>query len=490
MSGKQTRSIAIVGAGVSGLAAAKSLVQKGFSCEIYDRLPELGGVWADGYAGFGVQVQKDLYEFPDFPLPPEVENFTPGPVFRQYLEDYVDKFGIRGCLNLGTEVKTINRNSLGGWTLGVDTGEDNSEVQSDFLVIATGLYSETPHLPEIDDSEQFNGEILHSSDVKDFVQLKDRNVVVVGYGKSAADVAAGAVSVAKSVRLVFRKAHWPVPRKLLGLLPFKWGMLTRLTASLIPPYVESSPSIRLLHSIGKPLPWLFWRIVEILLRVQQRLGTRIENGQNLVPEHDVLSDAYSERTMVPRPGLINLIRNRKIKAHRSEVARFTNDGLSLKDGTVISADSVVFGTGWENSYNFLPDDLKTSIGKEDDGIYLYRHIFHPAVPNMAFIGRVSSFMSVTTYALQARWLAEVLAGNVTLPPTREMKKSIAALKSWKRSWMPDGPSRSGTLLLHMAHYHDELLDDMGEDPLRKRGIFAPLKEILVPYRASDFRQVV
>jgi dimethylaniline monooxygenase (N-oxide forming) len=60
---------AIIGAGISGLAAAKCLSQKGIECTIYDRNVVLGGVWADGYHGFGVQIQKDLYEFPDFPLP-------------------------------------------------------------------------------------------------------------------------------------------------------------------------------------------------------------------------------------------------------------------------------------------------------------------------------------------------------------------------------------------------------------------------------------
>ena len=111
MTREQAKSVAIIGAGVAGLAAAKSLVKNGFSCKIYDRQPELGGVWANGYAGFGVQVQKDLYEFPEFPLPPEAENFTPGPAFRQYLEEYADKFEIRECLHLGMEVSSVERMS-------------------------------------------------------------------------------------------------------------------------------------------------------------------------------------------------------------------------------------------------------------------------------------------------------------------------------------------------------------------------------------------
>lgn len=490
MSGGPDRSIAIIGAGVSGLAAAKSLIQKGFSCTVYDRQAELGGVWADGYAGFGVQVQKDLYEFPDFPLPPGIQDFTQGSEFRQYLEDYCDKFGLGEHLRLGSTVTSVTRDPSGGWTLSVDGADGETDERADFLIIATGLYSETPFIPEIAGREDFTGQVHHSSNVKDLESLRDCDVVVVGYGKSATDIASGAVPIARSVRLVFRTAHWPVPRKLLGLLPFKWGMLTRLTASLIPPYVRPTPAVRLLHSIGKPLPWLFWRVVELLLRYQQRLDTRIENGADLVPKHDVLFDAYSERTMVPRPGFIDLIRNGKILAHRSGVARFTENSVVLGDGTEIPTDCVVFGTGWENAYDFVPDGIKADLGQQEDGIYLYRHMLHPAVDDLAFIGRVSSFMSVATYALQARWLAEMLAENVKKPSATEMESSIADLKAWKRSWMPASPARSGTLLLHMAHYHDELLRDLGENPLRKRGILAPLKELLVPYTASDFREVV
>ena len=46
------------------------------------------------------------------------------------------------------------------------------------------------------------------------------------------------------------------------------------------------------------------------------------------------------------------------------------------------------------------------------------------------------------------------------------------------------------LLLHMLYYHDELLRDFGADPLRKRGVLAPLKELLAPYQPSDYRMII
>ena len=49
------RRVAIVGAGVSGLATARILLAQGLECTLFERRPALGGVWADGYLNFGVQ---------------------------------------------------------------------------------------------------------------------------------------------------------------------------------------------------------------------------------------------------------------------------------------------------------------------------------------------------------------------------------------------------------------------------------------------------
>ena len=49
------------------------------------------------------------------------------------------------------------------------------------------------------------------------------------------------------------------------------------------------------------------------------------------------------------------------------------------------ADTVILATGWHTDYGFLPDSIRQRIGFEDDGYYLYRQVFHPDVPNLAFL---------------------------------------------------------------------------------------------------------
>ncbi|MGR9090937.1 MAG: flavin-containing monooxygenase [Gammaproteobacteria bacterium] len=483
------RRIAIVGAGVAGLVAAKTLSAQGLDCVVFERGERLGGVWADGYSNFGVQVWKELYEFPDWPMPRGAPDFAPGPVFQQYLEDYVDHFDFRACLRFKASVTGLEARG-DGWTVTID---DNGEAQRedfDFVIIATGLYSNVPNMPSYPGEDEFPGAILHNSQVKTRAPLAGRNVVVVGYGKSAADIAIEATEVANDVHLVFRETHWPVPRKVAGVLPFKWGALNRMASAFMPLYQRPSRLERWLHGIGKPLVWLFWRIFEVIIRLQYRLDARIANGRNLLPAAPFETDTCGEGSMVAHPRFFPLIHNGRISAHRTEIDRYTNDGVVLQDGTHVTADCVVLATGWKNDFSYLPDNTRAALGMDNDGFYLYRHILHPALPNLAFVGRATAVCNILTHSLQARWLAELIAGRFGLPERADMLREIDEIKAWKRSWMHYSPARSTRLFMHAQHYHDELMKDIGADPLRKRGFFAPLKELLAPYEPTDYREIV
>jgi hypothetical protein len=111
------------------------------------------------------------------------------------------------------------------------------------------------------------------------------------------------------------------------------------------------------------------------------------------------------------------------------------------------------------------------------------------VPNLFFVGYASSVCSTLTYALQARWLGELIRGTHRLPSRDVMLQSIGTLKSWKRERIPFSRVRAARLVVHMQHYHDELLEDFGADPLRKTGPFAPLKELFAPYEPRDYRSI-
>lgn len=94
MNAMPPRRIGIIGGGVAGIVTARTLLNRGFDCTVFERGGRLGGVWTEGYANFGIQVQRELYEFPDWPFPPGTPDFTPGPIVRDYIEGYARHFGV------------------------------------------------------------------------------------------------------------------------------------------------------------------------------------------------------------------------------------------------------------------------------------------------------------------------------------------------------------------------------------------------------------
>ena len=109
-------------------------------------------------------------------------------------------------------VASIDENEYDAWTVTTSI----STYTFDFCVMATGMYH-TPNIPT--EYESFNH--IHSSDFVDASCTKNKNVVVVGGGKSAIDCAVAASKHETQVTLLVREAHWPVPRYILGLIPFK-----------------------------------------------------------------------------------------------------------------------------------------------------------------------------------------------------------------------------------------------------------------------------
>jgi dimethylaniline monooxygenase (N-oxide forming) len=490
---KDVKTVGIIGAGVAGLATAKVLAAEGLHCTLFERNSTVGGVWADGYSNFGVQVQKELYEFPEYPLPEGTPDFTPGPIVQKYLTDYADGFGITPHIRFNTTVVSVEErvSSKPGWILTYREGNALQRNDFDLIVVCIGLYSNVPYLPVFPGCDSFRGEIMHISAVKRREQLKGKRVAVVGFGKSATDAAVESAAVAAETSIIFRTPHWPVPRKLAGILPFKWGMLHRLTSTLIPLYQRPSPVERVVHTAGKPFVWLFWRLVELLLFIQCGLSSHFKTRESMVSSIPIEVDCFGESTMFPRPEFYRLVRKGVINAQRTEIAECTATGVVLENGKRLAVDVIVFGTGWRTDYGFLPEKVRASLNIEDDGLYLYRHMVHPDVVNIVFIGcNAATLCNILTYSLQARWLVELIKGNHRLPSREIMLRDVEEMKIWKRKWMPFSHARGARLLLHQLHYYDELLKDFGANPRRKTGFFAPLKELIDPYEPNDYRSIV
>jgi cation diffusion facilitator CzcD-associated flavoprotein CzcO/uncharacterized protein YjbI with pentapeptide repeats len=473
------KKIGIIGAGVGGLITAKTFLEEGFDCDVYERKGSLGGVWESGYHSLHLQLPKDSYEFLDWPMPSSFPTFPSCDQIVSYLNSYARHFRVFKKIQFNCRVDKLERREDGeGWIIRFcDTKTKETFARAcDFVVVCNGLYS-TPRIPCFPKQDQFEGRIVHSSLFQDPEHAKGAHVVVVGFGKSALDRAEEVAVLAEKVTLVFRQPHWPVPRKFLGVLDSKY-MISRFISAFLPLYVHPGKWEKRLHGFGGWLVWGFWRFMERVLRVQFRL-----RSAGALPTSRLEQDIFTG-DFVASPNIYELMHQGRIKTEQASIDAFTVDGVELGNGKHVKADIVVLGTGWEYDHAFLPADFRDVI--EDDGIYLYRHVLHPDFSRLVFVGLASTFSNSLSDYLEVRWLVALLKGEISLPDRALMLDEIESMKQWKRKTMPEQQSRGSMLQVHALHYHDELLRDLGIKCKRKSNFLA---EIFGAYLPADYKDI-
>jgi len=235
-----------------------------------------------------------------------------------------------------------------GWEITYSSPDGNSGTEDfDFLVISSGMYSWPPHIPKARGWEQFQGEILHSCTFNQKEQAAGKKVVVVGGGKSAIDnVVAASKGGAESATLVYREAHWPVPRYLVNLVPFKWGTYSRFGHAMLPTHYDHTSFGWWMHSVCAPLKWGWWRIVETMFTVQ--FGLKGDLKPKIPLEIDVFGGGqiltYEFR---------DLLAAGKVKAVKGSLDKMKENSVTLTDGTELEADQVIYGMALAKVTSFL-----------------------------------------------------------------------------------------------------------------------------------------
>lgn len=205
----------IVGAGISGIAAAIKLKQAGYhDFKIIEKASRVGGTWRENtYPGCGCDVPSALYSYSFFPSSKWSRLFAKQPEILSYLEETSDHFGITPLIAFDTALENAAWDeSRHLWVLDTSRGQELART----VVFATGPITEAqiPSLPGLD---QFPGEMFHSARWNHQLDLTGKRVAVIGTGASAIQFVPEIQPKVKSLVVFQRTAPWVLPKPDLPL---------------------------------------------------------------------------------------------------------------------------------------------------------------------------------------------------------------------------------------------------------------------------------
>ncbi|MCW3466652.1 flavin-containing monooxygenase [Chitinophaga nivalis] len=452
--------VGIVGAGISGLVTAKVCLQYHYRVTLLEKAADIGGVWQPDRRYFSVSTQTpgNQYAFSDFPMPDDYPDWPSGEQIFSYVTAYADHFQLRPHIRFNTTVMAT-RYTANTWQADVhDAGnQTDTTLHFDFLIICTGAFH-APHIPVFPGMQSFidqGGQIRHSTEINTAAMLEHKSVAVVGFAKSAMDIATLAADVAKDCTLIYRQVRWAMPLFLFGKFNLKYLFLSRFGEVFVDrPY--SKGLRQLAATIKKPFAWCQWRLIEWVLKTQFNL-----KGCNMIPADPIEEQQNCSLGIAP-PDFYAKVRNGQITGIHTEIARFEGRTVCLQNGTSITPDIVIFGTGFHRQLPFLEAKYQQLLWGEEKIYHLYRNILHPDIPQLAFVGFNTSYFTPLTSELAANWIARYIQGTLILPPVADIQKETERMVTWQKNRSHVTSTQDGTCIapLNITHL-DQLMRDMG-----------------------------
>ncbi|WDK19742.1 hypothetical protein CGRA01v4_11029 [Colletotrichum graminicola] len=432
----QSKRVAIIGAGPSGLVAIKECLAAGLTVQCFERAHALGGQWlyepaptaethSSVYAGVILNSSRAISGFSDFPIDPaRYPVHYSHRLHLRYLNEYAAHFGLAKHVRFNTLVVGCVQRPDGGWEVRVrsDNSEDGDgeEVLTFDAVVSGNGASGKPLVPEYEGRERFKGEVLHSHYYRIPSAFEGKKVVVVGLGPSAVDIACEVAPLAKELTIINRRGGWILPRSLLGKPPEAWNSRV---SQWLPASVQECFFQLIVGLAGGKLP------------------------AELQPDHGITSQAVTIRS-----DFVEKLRTGVLSFRRSTIASFTETGVLLADGTAVEADAPP-----------LPPDVLASEDMPAPHVDLYKMVVSPRCRGLYVLGQTEQAGPANGVAeAQARFVAAVIAGRVRLPGEEEMMRDVRAFRRWQLAHLVD--SERHAVWVEYVPYVDGLLAPLGAVP--------------------------
>jgi cation diffusion facilitator CzcD-associated flavoprotein CzcO len=413
--------IVIVGAGMSGIAAAHVLKQAGFTdFTILEKGSDVGGVWHwNRYPGLRCDVPSYGYQFAFAPKPDWSHVWATGDEIQRYHRDLIDELQLNSHLRLGCEV-TEAVFADNQWHVRTADGD---QIDADFVIAATGVLHH-PFIPDIPGLDAFAGPVVHTARWSD-IDTRGKRVAVIGAGSTGVQVFSALQPEAAHITHFARTPQWvmwmpmrmPQPRivsRILRRLPKqdKTVRLSQFVGSdyLVDLVIRPTWRRRAAQRYG-------WMCLRALVR-DKELRAKLTPDYQPFCKRQVLSGDYYRRIAKPNARFVS-----------EPIAEITGTGVRTADGVHHDLDAIVLATGFAAHNYMRPMALRGRDGLSIDDVWAkgpraWGMTAIPGFPNLFMVLGPNS----PTGSISLQHVAELTARYITTWLSRFRDGEITAVE--------------------------------------------------------------
>lgn len=443
--------VVIVGAGWSGLYAAKYANEEGLSVKVLESRNNFGGVWNYSESAELITVMRDtvssssrhVTESSDFPMSEKAGNFMRHQDVMEYLHAYSQRFDLLKDIEFNVRVVSADKTAENEWQIVTSRQET---FYAKHLVVCTGSHQSKRKIAGPVSS--FSGQLHHAGDFKhfdDFDVSADDHVIVYGGGETASDIIDQLVKKPCQITWAIRDGqHFFRKTPLRPSQPAgtydRWDnpLDTQSTSihNIFTDFDKSKPGMRYACNLSSSGSVFSYQ------------GHGLNVWKNDVPWYH---DFFNKNGHA-----VDFVWSGRVKA-ASGIKECKGQSVTFADSTQTKATHIICCFGYVPNLTFLPE-----WANQTPLHLMYKLVFHPKDPSLSFIGYARpTILSIPFMAeMQCMWASQVWAGKNKLPSSTEMQKNAQLDLEEREAYFPKYSNKN---IVQPLAYTQNILSLLGAD---------------------------
>ncbi|MFW6412589.1 MAG: flavin-containing monooxygenase [Oceanicaulis sp.] len=374
--------VLIVGAGISGVGAARHLQMKSPDERflILEAREDLGGTW-DLFRYPGIRSDSDMYTF-GYNFRPWTDGkvFADGPSIRDYIRATAEETGIIDRVRFRTRVTRAEWNTeTARWTITAESGGRTHVYTARFVIMCSGYYRyDRGYMPDFPGIESFKGDVIHPQLWPESYDYAGKRVVVIGSGATAITLVPAMADTAAHVAMLQRSPSYVAARPSRDAIA---DVLRKILPGRVAYTLTRAKNVGLaifFFNLARRYPGFVKK--GVLKQIRERLGEDFPVETHFSPAYNPWDQRFC---LAPEGDFFDALKSGAASIHTDHVERFDETGIVLKSGERLDADLVIPATGLEMQVGGAIDISVDGRPFDPPSHVTYRGMMLSDVPNMA-----------------------------------------------------------------------------------------------------------